>query len=139
MNTSFLLGRMTKEPDFRVTQSGKSIVKFNLAVQRKYKNPTTGKYDTDFFNCQAWGKLGEAINSYCSKGQRILIEGELQNRSWTTQQGEKRMTTEINVVHAEFIEKREGGYSEQQQQQEFASGNMEGFGKAVAFDEEIPF
>ena len=104
MNTVILMGRLTKEPEPNVTQSGIHILRFTLAVDRpKKKDQDT---EADFIGCVAFGKTAEVIGSYCHKGQRILIEGRIQTGSYTDKSGNKKYTTEVIVSRMEFIERR---------------------------------
>lgn len=114
------IGRLTKDVEVKITPNGKTVAGFTIAVRRDYKN-AEGKYDSDFFNCQAWGKTGETIGNYVTKGQRLYVEGKLQNRSWD-KDGQKHYITEVIVNIFEFIEKREKG--------------MESFGSQI-FDEQV--
>lgn len=104
MNVAIILGRLTRDPVIKASQSGMTIARFTLAVNRlnkKGQNP-----EADFINCVAFGKTAEAIGNYVYKGQRLLVEGRIQTGSYTSKSGEKKFTTEISVNRAEFIEKR---------------------------------
>lgn len=104
MNVAIILGRLTRDPVIKASQSGMTIARFTLAVNRlnkKGQNP-----EADFINCVAFGKTAEAIGNYVYKGQRLLVEGKIQTGSYTSKSGEKKFTTEISVNRAEFIEKR---------------------------------
>lgn len=104
MNTAIILGRLTRDPDIKVSKSGMTIARFTLAVNRGYKKDQ--KQEADFISCVAFGKTAEAIGNYVYKGQRLLVEGRIQTGSYTSKSGEKKFTTEISVNRAEFIEKR---------------------------------
>lgn len=104
MNVAIILGRLTRDPVIKASQSGMTIARFTLAVNRlnkKGQNP-----EADFINCVAFGKTAEVIGNYVYKGQRLLVEGRIQTGSYTSKSGEKKFTTEISVNRAEFIEKR---------------------------------
>ncbi len=103
MNTITLLGRLTKNPEARYTSTGKAVTLFTLAVNRPYSNPD-GQREADFINCQAWGKTAEVVGNHVSKGDRLLVEGRLQIRSYTDKEGVKRYATEVVVNRGEFIE-----------------------------------
>lgn len=146
MNKIVLLGRLTRDPEIRYTQTGACVTQFTIAVDRPFTNQD-GSREADFIPCVAWGKTGEAVGNYVHKGQRLLVEGRLQIRSYDAKDGSKRWVTEIIVSHGEFIERKEqqpaapqpaqqGGYYTAPQA---ATGSMESFGTAVPFDEEIPF
>ena len=109
INRIFLIGRLTKDPDLRYTQGGTSIASFSLANNRTYSAQNERKEQVSFFNCIAWGKQGEVIAQHCKKGQRIGIEGRLQQRSWQDQSGAKRSTVEIVVENFQFLSGGPGG------------------------------
>lgn len=104
MNVAFILGRLTRDPVIKALQSGMTIARFTLAVNRLNKKGQN--QEADFINCVAFGKTAEAIGNYVYKGQRLLVEGRIQTGSYTSKSGEKKYTTEISVNRAEFIEKR---------------------------------
>jgi single-strand DNA-binding protein len=103
INRVFLIGRLTKDPELRYTQGGTSIASFSVANNRTYTSQNERKEMVSFFNCIAWGKPGEVIAQHCKKGQRIGIEGRLQQRSWQDQNGGKRNTVEIVVENFQFL------------------------------------
>lgn len=104
MNVAFILGRLPRDPVIKASQSGMTIARFTLAVNRLNKKGQN--QEADFINCVAFGKTAEAIGNYVYKGQRLLVEGRIQTGSYTSKSGEKKYTTEISVNRAEFIEKR---------------------------------
>lgn len=107
MNVAIILGRLTRDPAIKTSQSGMTITRFTLAVNRLNKK---GKnQEADFISCVAFGKTAEAIGNYVFKGQRLLVEGRIQTGSYTSKNGEKKFTTEIYVNRAEFVEKRQNG------------------------------
>ena len=104
MNVAIILGRLTRDPVIKASQSGMTIARFTLAVNRLNKKGQN--QEADFINCVAFWKTAEAIGNYVYKGQRLLVEGRIQTGSYTSKSGEKKFTTEISVNRAEFIEKR---------------------------------
>lgn len=110
MNKVILSGRLTKDVELRRTPNGTPVTSFNLAVDRVKKG------ETDFFSCIAWNKLAEIINQYVSKGNKILVEGILQNRKYVDQQGNNKIITEVVVSNIEFLESKK---KEDQQQNTF--------------------
>lgn len=133
MNKVIMLGRLVKDPEVRYTTTQKVVVTFNLAVDRPYAGQD-GKREADFFNCQLWGKRGEALANYVHKGQRVLVEGRIQNRKYTDKQNIERYITEVICDSFEFIEKSESKGASQTQEQGFNE-----MGSQLPFDEEIPF
>lgn len=130
MNKIILLGRLTDAPDVRYTTSGKVVCQFTLAVQRPFKN-ADGKYDADFIQVVMWGPLAERLGNTVTKGQRILVEGRLQIRSYKNKFNETRWVTE--VISNNF------DYADAKPQPKADFGNEFGEKKNVPFDEEIPF
>ena len=106
MNVWTGMGRLVKDPDTNYTQQGKVYTRFTLAVNRNYKN-ADGTQAADFIDCVAWGKTAEAIGNFVHKGQRLLVEGTLNIRSYEGKDGAKHRSAEINVRNFHFIEKAE--------------------------------
>jgi len=103
MNKVQMVGRLTRDPESHV--SGETaIAKFSIAVNRKFKRD--GDTDADFFNCVAFGKTGEFVNKYFTKGMAIGISGRLTTGSYVNKEGQKVYTTDIVVEEAEFVEKK---------------------------------
>lgn len=132
MNKIILLGRLVKDPEIKYTPSEKCVAQFSIAVNRPTKN-SEGQYEADFINIVAWNKTAELIGNYVHKGQRILVEGRLQIRSYTAQDGSKRSATEVIADRVEFIETKEKN-APQAKPDDFS--NM---GAAQPFDMNIPF
>ena len=103
MNQVTLLGRLTRDPEMKFAQgNGMAITRFSIAVNRKMK-----KGEADFINCVAFGKTGEAIAQYVTKGNRLLVNGSIQTGSYENKEGIRVNTTDIIVNNFEFIEKSE--------------------------------
>ena len=132
MNTITLLGRLTKNPEARYTSTGKAATLFTLAVNRPYAN-ADGQREADFINCQAWGKTAEVIGNHVSKGDRLLVEGRLQIRSYTDKEGVKRYATEVVVNRVEFIEQKKDSNVKTE------ASPMDDFGSADFEQDSIPF
>lgn len=95
MNTVQILGNLTRDPEVRYTQSGKAVATFNVAATNTFTSSDgETKEQTAFINCVAWGKTGEAVGN-CKKGERLLVNGRIQTRSYDTQDGQKRYVTEV--------------------------------------------
>lgn len=131
MNKIILLGRLVKDPEIKYTPSEKCVAQFSIAVNRPTKN-AEGQYEADFINIVAWNKTAELIGNYVHKGQRILVEGRLQIRSYTAKDGSKRLASEVVGDHIEFIEKKENSGSH-------SNGDFTDFGTSVPYDENLPF
>lgn len=105
MNKVILIGRLTKDPEMRTTSSGVSVCQFFLAVDRRYKGE--GQPTADFISCTAWKSSAEFIAKYFHKGSRIAIEGRIQTREWSGEDGVKHYATEVVVDNAEFCESKQ--------------------------------
>lgn len=112
MNKVILIGRLTRDPDFRSTANS-SHASFSVAVDRKYKQD--GQPDADFPRVVAWGKTAEFINKYFSKGMRIGIEGRIQTGSYQNQNGDTVYTTDVVVEAVEFVESKSSSSEGKQQ------------------------
>lgn len=120
----------------KVTPTGKSVCSFSLAVERKFVQ--NGEKVTDFINCQLWGKSAETLEKYVKKGMMIGIEGRIQTRKYTNQQGQTVYVTEVVVDNFSFLEKKQNNdqpqFNDQQQFNDFA--NYDGF---EVNDDDLPF
>lgn len=106
LNKVVIMGRLTANPELRRTTSGTDVATFTVAVDRKYKDQN-GDRQTDFLNCVAWRGTATFIEKYFKKGQQIIVEGSIQNRSYD-KDGQKRNITEIIAENAFFAgEKKE--------------------------------
>lgn len=105
MNKVIEIGRITKDIELTTTNSGLSVTKFSLAVNRRFKSENE-ETNADFFNCVAWRGLAENIAKFCHKGSKVCVVGELQNRSWEADDGTKRYATEIIVNECEFLDSK---------------------------------
>jgi single-strand DNA-binding protein len=114
LNKAMLIGRLTRDPEMRYTQSGTAMTRFGLATNR-YGTDAGGerKEFTDFHNVVAWNQgkrnLAELCAQFLHKGSLVYVEGRLQTRSWEGQDGQKRTTTEINVTDVQFLDSRGSG------------------------------
>lgn len=104
MNKVILIGNLAADPESRTTQSGVQQCTLRLAVQRRFANPQ-GQREADFFNVVCWRQTAEFAARYLSKGRKIAVEGSIQNRSYTAQDGSKRYVTEINAEHIESLDR----------------------------------
>ena len=123
-----LVGRLAADPELRRTGTGKPVTSFRLAVDR----PTKDKI-TDWLDIVAWDKLAEFVAGNFSRGQEMLVDGELQSRNWTDKDGNKRTSIEVKANVVRFVGKR----TEQTQQQE--PQQPAGFVPIDDDDEQLPF
>ncbi len=106
MNKVILMGRLTRDPEVRYTQTNNTLVAtFALAVNRRFAR-TGEERQADFFNIVAWGKLGEFCSKYFKKGQQVGIIGRLQTRNWDDDKGTRHYVTEVIAEEAYFAEGR---------------------------------
>ena len=113
LNKAFLMGRLVADPELRHTQNNVAVASFRIAVDRDYKRED-GQRDTDFINIVAWRGTAEFVSRYFAKGRMAVVEGRIQVRNYTDNNGNKRTATEIVADNVYFGDsKREddvGGY-----------------------------
>nr|DAH67115.1 MAG TPA: Single strand binding protein [Caudoviricetes sp.] len=95
LNRILIMGRLTKDPELRHTQSGTSVASFTLACDRDFRDKQSGERMTDFIDVVAWRHTGEFAAQYFAKGRMAVVDGRLQIREWTDKEGNKRRTPEI--------------------------------------------
>ena len=141
MNKVMLIGRLTKDPELRYTQSGSAVASFTLAVNRRFANQN-GEREADFINCVAWQKSAEFVANYFKKGQQMALEGRLQVRTYDGNDGQRRWVTEFVADQIEFVgSKNDNGAGRQDYQNNNASaGSSLGLGEEIVFDDnDLPF
>lgn len=134
MNKIILLGRLVKDAEVKYTEGGKVVATFTLAVDRPFAGQN-GKREADFINCQLWGKSAETLGNTVTKGQRVLVDGRLQIRSYTAKDGSKRYATEVVCNNFEYIERKADG---DKLNTNSAENGFENMGQQM-FSEDIPF
>ena len=140
MNKVILMGRLTKDPEVRYTQTNNTLVaSFSLAVNRRFAKQGEER-QADFINIVAWNKTGEFCSKYFKKGQQVGIIGRIQTRTWDDEQGQKRYVTEVIAEEAYFADSKRDG--------EVSGGFENTFGESVAqnaefqitsSDDDLPF
>ncbi len=148
MNKVILIGRLTRDPEVRYTQSGKAVASFTLAVDRRFARrdaENSGQPTADFIPIVTWNKLAEICGNNLVKGRRISVEGRMQVRSYDAQDGSKRYVTEVIADEVEFLDAKgsaagEGGFQSGASQSASPAPQPAGgsFGPAIP-DEDIPF
>jgi single-strand DNA-binding protein len=106
INTCVLVGRIANDPEMRYTPSGMAVVNFRIAVDRQ-KRDESGEKQADFLDVVAFGKTGEFVAQYLDKGSMVGVEGRIQSRTWTTQEGQKRYSVEIVGNSVQALESRQ--------------------------------
>ena len=111
MNKVILMGRLTKDPEVRYTQTNNTLVaSFSLAVNRRFARPGEER-QADFINIVAWSKTGEFCSKYFKKGQQVAVIGRIQTRTWDDDQGQKHYITEVVAEEAYFADSKRDGAS----------------------------
>lgn len=105
-NRIIISGNITRDIELTQTSSGTTYCNFSVAVNRATKD-ADGNKQTDFFSCTAWKQRAEVIAKYCKKGSKVLIEGEMQSRSYEDKDGHKQIGWNVNVTNIEFLSNRQ--------------------------------
>lgn len=118
INRVVLVGRLTKDPEFRTTQSGIDVATFTLAVNRNFTN-AQGEREADFINIIVFRRQAENVNNYLSKGKLAGVDGRIQSRSYENQEGRRIFVTEVVADSVQFLEPKNsnGGQQDTYQQQ----------------------
>ena len=106
LNHIVIMGRLTKDPEIRYTQSQIPVTSFSLAVDRDFGKDENGQKQTDFIDCVAWRNTAEFVSKYFTKGTMAAVSGRLQLRDWTAQDGSKRRNAEVVVDNIYFGESK---------------------------------
>lgn len=120
LNKVILMGRLTRDPEFRQTTSGVPVCRFSVAINRSFVNKQTGERESDFIDCEAWRNQAEFISRYFNKGKMIIVEGSLRNNNYTDNNGVKHYSMRVMVDNVTFGESKSasqggGDYSGGQQ------------------------
>lgn len=115
LNRATIIGRLTRDPELRSLPSGRSVASFSVATNRQWTDANGQKQkQVEYHNIVVWSKLAETANQYLKKGSRLYVEGHLQTREWTSQDGQKRSRTEIVCDSFIMLDSRPtggGGYA----------------------------
>ena len=143
LNRILLMGRLTRDPELRHTQTGTAVASFTLAVDRDFKDKNTGEKATDFIDIVAWRQTGKFVSRYLSKGRMAVVEGRLQMRDWTDKDGNKRRSAEVvadNVYFGDTKKEGEVGNNSSYNSTSASAGCGEGqFTDLSDDDGELPF
>lgn len=117
LNKVILMGRLTRDPEFRQTTSGVAMCRFNVACARRIANKETGERQADFIDCIAWRQSAEFVSRYFTKGSMIIVEGTLQNDNYTDNNGVKHYSMIVVCYNVSFGESKKSasanGYAQQ--------------------------
>ena len=148
LNHIVIMGRLTRDPELRYTQSQTPVASFTVAVDRDFGGRDGGEKQTDFIDCVAWRQTAEFVSKYFNKGSMAVVSGRLQIRDWTDREGGKRRSAEIVVDNFYFGEsrRRDGDTgSASHSTYSYDAGKSSASAPASAFselddgDEELPF
>ena len=109
LNHIVIMGRLARDPELRHTQNGTPVATFRLAVDRDFKDKTTGERATDWIDVVAWRGSAEFVSKYFTKGRMAVVEGRLQIRDWTDKDGNKRRAAEVVADNIYFGDSRRDG------------------------------
>ena len=107
MNKVILIGRLARDPELRTTPNNLSVATFSLAVSRPYNPQNGGQSEADFISCVVWRRQAENLAKYCRKGSQIAVEGRIQTRNYTAQDGNRRYITEVLCDTITFLGTRD--------------------------------
>ena len=134
LNHIVIMGRLTRDPELRYTQSLTPVASFSLAVDRDFGGRDGGEKQTDFIDCVAWRQTAEFVNKYFTKGSMAVVSGRLQIRDWTDRDGGKRRSAEVVVDNMYFGEsrRRDGDSGDSRSSSYSSYGNSGSAGKSSA-------
>jgi single-strand DNA-binding protein len=115
INRTVLVGRLTRDPELKYTNSGRAVASFNVAVNRQFTN-SQGEREADFINCVIWNKTAENFCNFTRKGSLIGIDGRIQTRSYDNQQGTRVYVTEVVAENFSLLESKNSNQNEQFEQ-----------------------
>ncbi len=108
-NRVILVGRLTADPELKQTPNGISVCSFSIAVNRRFSRADQGQQTVDFINIVAWRQNADFVANHFKKGRPILVSGQLQTRTWTDNNGQKRYATEVVADEVEFVDSKTDG------------------------------
>ncbi|MGW5464710.1 single-stranded DNA-binding protein [Staphylococcus warneri] len=135
LNRVVLVGRLTKDPEFKTTQNGVSVATFTLAVNRNFKNKN-GEQQADFINVVVFRQQAENVNNYLSKGNLAGVDGRIQSRSYENKEGQRVYVTEVLADSVQFLEPKN---NQPQQQSGQAQSGDNPFDNGNQDIEDLPF
>lgn len=138
LNHIVIMGRLTRDPELRRTQNGTAVASFSLAVDRDFKDKSTGEKATDWIDVVAWRNTAEFVSRYFTKGRMAVVEGRLQVRDWTDKNGNKRRSVEVIADKVYFGELKRDVDQSCAQQAEIIAQDSEQFAE-IDSDGPLPF
>lgn len=148
INRVILVGRLTKDPEFKTTQSGVNVATFTLAVNRTFTN-AQGEREADFINIVVFRKQADNVNNYLKKGNLAGVDGRIQSRSYENKEGQRVFVTEVVADSVQFLEPKNNNQKNNQPQQQrgqaptgnnpFGNGMQNANGPIEITDDDLPF
>ena len=132
MNSVILIGRLTKDPELRFTQSGKAVANFSIAVDREYSK----EKKTDFFRIIVWGKQAENVSNYMAKGRLVAVNGSLQTSTYEDKNNVTRYVTEVVANRVQFLDWADKSTNKQE---ESSKEDYDFTSFSAVEDEDVPF
>lgn len=105
LNRITLVGRLTRDPELRTTTNGKNFATFAIAVNKRIKPQDPNERDADFFNVKVWGQTADYVNSYLTKGRLVAVDGRIESRKYTDQQGNQREIWEVTADNVSGLDR----------------------------------
>ena len=146
LNRVLIVGRLTRDPELRSTNSGHVLCRFSVASNRAYyKKEGDLQEEVGYFDCVAWGKIAEIISKYVTKGRRIGIDGSLRWSQWENPEGKKQSKVEIHIENFQFLDPKGAQIPETSPQsseietQETVGTTSDSSGSEIMNDDDIPF
>lgn len=155
LNRVVLIGRLTRDPELRTTNTGRNVVEFSIAVDKRVKPQEPGAQTADFFRIKAWGNTADFVSNYLTKGRLVAVEGRLETRKFVDKEGHNREIVEVVADNVQGLDRprdEQGGAPGQQSygggQQSYGGGGGQSYGggggrpaaqTAPAADEYDPF
>ncbi len=132
LNKAMLIGRLGADPEIRYMADGTPVANFNIATDRNVKKGDQWEKETDWHRIVAWRKLAEISGQYLHKGSLVYVEGQIRNRSWTDQAGNKRYITEIIANDMQMLDSKAGASGQ--------PGSVSGYDlEPPPLEDEVPF
>ena len=138
LNHVTIMGRLTRDPELRHTQSGTAVTSFTLAVDRDFKDKNSGETATDWISCTAWKGTAEFVSRYFQKGRMAVVDGRLQTRSYQDRDGNKRTAVEVVSDHVYFGDSKRKESEGNAPEDELPETDPQDFSEAED-DGELPF
>ena len=138
MNKIIVIGNLGRDPEMRYTPNGQSVTTFSVASSRRYTTADgERREETEWFNVSAWGRLADVCNQYLTKGQQIYVEGRLRSRTYQGQDGQTRVSLDINLTEMQMLGRR--GDNEEMAGRPYGSGATGDDGTGYDAADDLPF